>query len=67
MKSFITWCRGSYRSWVVDSRRSRLMKFYEKKDYESVASLFKNEKDYAEISIDEFPFPYFMISKYSAR
>jgi hypothetical protein len=62
MKSMISWVTSSYRRWVVSGKKNRLIKLYEKGKYEDIPQLFKGEKDYKEVTYDDFPFLYFMIS-----
>ena len=66
MKSIINWCTSSYRGWIVNNKKTRLLKLYEAGKYIDIPNLFKGEKDYKEITYDDFPFLYFMISKTSA-
>lgn len=62
MKSIIGLATNSYRGWVVSGKKNRLIKLYEKAKYEEIPRLFKGEKDYKEVTYDDFPFLYFMIS-----
>lgn len=62
MKSIVSGLTSSFRKWRVDSKRDRILKLYQKKDYQFIPTLFKNEKDYHEITIDEFPFLYYAVS-----
>ena len=66
MKSILNWCTGSYRGWLVNNKKTRLLKLYEAGKYLDIPTLFKGEKDYKEITYDDFPFLYFMISNPSA-
>ena len=47
MKSFLPWARTTYRQWVINHRQSRLMKYYERKNYESIPKMFKDHLDYS--------------------
>lgn len=62
MKSMLGWVTTGYRNWVVNNKKNRLLKLYERGNYEDIPRLFKNEKDYKEVTYDDFPFLYFMIS-----
>lgn len=62
MKSMLGWVTTGYRNWVVNGKKNRLLKLYERGKYEDIPRLFKREKDYKEVTYDDFPFLYFMIS-----
>ena len=50
MQSFIRSCAKTYRNWIVENRQNRMMKYYEKKNYKAIPKLFKEYRDYNEIT-----------------
>ena len=42
MKSILSWGSTTYRRWVVDGKKNRLIKLYEKQKYDEMAKLFNN-------------------------
>ena len=66
MKSAFNWVGSTYKKWLVESKKSRVLKLYEKKDYVEMVRLFTSQKDYAAVTFDEFPFLYYMISSSSS-
>lgn len=41
MKSLFEWVSTTYRKRLIESKKNRLLKLYEKKNYEEMANLFK--------------------------
>jgi hypothetical protein len=52
MSSIFQWVSETVRSVIINSKKSRLLKWYEKGRYDKMASLFKNQQDYAKITFD---------------
>ena len=52
----------TYRGLVVSNKKSRIISYYESGKYDKIPKLFKKELDYKEITYDDFPFLYYLIS-----
>lgn len=49
---------------MLERKQDKLLKFYDNQKYDKIPSLFKTQKDYEEITFDDFPFLYLIISIY---
>lgn len=60
--SIFEYFKWKFSRFMLERKQNKLLKFYENKKYENIGNLIKTQKDYEEITFDEFPFLYFMIS-----
>lgn len=62
MKSLLNWCTTTYRGLIISNKKSRILNYYESGKFDKIPKLFKKELDYKEITYDDFPFLYYLIS-----